>query len=299
MQLTVFTAGIAMASANSNMPESSAHVAHRQNHQLQHSASTHQMYHGPPSHTQGKSPQGEQHPKLHELWYMMHNATTSLDQHTIHTMERHIGPAMHSLHRGCNEDWKNFCSEEIQADAHRVHSLKLSFPHTHVDMARVVCLAKKYDQVSSHCKTNIALLDLTKTNHHGKHGHHAHHHKSHHHHGKKPRHHHAGHTHHESHGMFSHIAQSMSKKGENRPVIQHSDIVSHTLAFDSTFSVDFETPGAYSAILLGVLFLWSCCRIARYCCEKRKQTQHPGFGDYAPVENYCPPALTKYQPCLV
>ena len=271
----------------------------RGNHQAGEHTSIHPMYRGHSSHHHGKSAQDEEHPKLHKLWSMMNTVTTSLDFHTIHTMERHIGPAMHSLHRGCNEDWKNFCSEEIQADAHRVHSLKLSFPHTHVDMARVVCLAKKYDQVSSHCKTNIALLDLTKTNHHGKHGHHAHHHKSHHHHGKKPRHHHAGHTHHESHGMFSHIAQSMSKKGENRPVIQHADIVSRTmLASDSDFSVN---PDTYSAILLGVLFLWGCFRIARYCCQKRKQTNHTGFGNYEPVGNYyvdsdAPPA---YQPCLV
>ena len=286
MQLTVFTAGIAMASANSNMPESSAHVAHRQNHQLQHSASTHQMYHGPPSQPQGKSPQVEEHPKLHELWYMMHNATTSLDPHTIHTMERHIGPAMNFLHQGCNQDWINFCLEEIQTDARRVHALKLSFPHTHVDMARVVCLAKKFDQFSSHCKTNIALLDLTKTNHHGHIEHsNAHHHTS--------DHHHAVHT-------YAHHAGRIHDGVGKRPVIRHADIVSHTmLASDLSFSVDFETPGAYSAILLGFLFLWSCCRIARYCCEKRKQTQHPGFGDYAPVENYCPPALTKYQPCLV
>ena len=157
MQLTVFTAGMAMASANSNMAESSAHEAQqlRGNNQVMEPILIDRMYHSNSSHPQGK---------LNKLWNTMHKATTSMDPQTIHTMERRFGTAMHSLQKGCEEDWNNLCSEEIVAETHRVHAMKLSFPYTHVNMTRVVCLANKYDQVSSHCKTTIALLDLKNAN---------------------------------------------------------------------------------------------------------------------------------------
>ena len=157
MQLIVFTAGMAMASANSNMAESSAPEAQqlRGNNQVMKPTAMVQMYHGNSSHPQEK---------LYELWSMMHNATTSLDHQTIHTMERRFGPAMHSLQKSCDEDWNKLCSQEIEAEAHRVNAMKLSFLHTRVNMTQVVCLAKKYDQVSSQCKTTIALLNSTKRN---------------------------------------------------------------------------------------------------------------------------------------
>ena len=211
----------------------------------------------------------------------MSTVTTSLDSHTIHTMKQRIVPAMHSLHQGCDVDWKNFCSKEIEET------------FVHVNMARVYCLAKKYDQVTSRCKTTIALLDLTKTNHRGAHGrHHHHHHDSerHHHHGKNLRRHHAAH-HHAKHTGHTHGAAhsnghyaSMSSGVGQRPA-QESRI---------TFSVNLDS---FSAIVLVFFFLWGCCRMVRYCCTKRKQNKDVS-GNYEPVGNSYPPSPAIPSPAI-
>ena len=259
-------------------------LEHRQNHQLRGNdrvgepTSIHQMHHGHSLHHQGKSPQDEEHSKLHELWNMMHSATTSVDSHKIHALERHIESAMHSLHHGCDVDWENFCSKEIEKT------------FVYVDMTRVYCLAKKYDQVSSRCKTTIALLDLTKTNHRGEHGrNHDHHHNSDNHHsnnhGKNLRHHHAKHTARAHGAAHSHGHYALMSSGVGQRPAQESRI---------TFSVNTDT---FAAIVLVFFFLWGCCRMVRYCCTKRKQNKDVS-GNYEPVGNSYPPSPAIHQSVL-